>query len=106
MDQELLTLLDQRLARASEHARGRAVETRRRFDVAAEGLRRPIRLVAEGHAALARPLDEHPREQDAAHREILSAVKLSDAELGRRVTPLEAVSADLEGRLARLKARR
>jgi hypothetical protein len=106
MDQELLALLDPRFATAGEHARGRAAETRRRFDVGAEGLRGHSRLVAEEHTALARPLDEHRREQDAAPREILSAVKLSDAKLGPRVTPLEAVSADLEGRLARLKARR
>jgi len=99
MDQELLAFLDQRFTEARAHAQGLvaetrrhaeglavetrafaqglAVETRRHFDVVAESLRSDIRLVAEGHTALARQLDEHRREQDAAHREILSAVKLS-----------------------------
>ena len=89
-----------------EFAQGLATETRRHFDVVAESLRSDIRLVAEGHTTLARQLDEQRREQDMAHREILAAVKLSYGELDHRITRLEAVSADLEGRLARLEARR
>ena len=106
MDPNLLAFLDQRFTAAREHAEGLAAETRHHFDVVAESLRSDLRLVAEGHTALAWQLDEHRREQDAAHREILAAVKLSDAELDSRIPRPEAVSADLEGRLARLEARR
>ena len=83
-----------------------AVDTRRHFDVAAEGLRSDMQTVAEGHAVLSRQLDEQLREQDAADREILAAVKFSCAELDRHPTGLETVAADLEGRLARPKAGR
>ena len=105
------------LAETRRHAEGLAIdtrrysealaaETRRHFDVVAEGLRSDMQTIAEAHAVFSRQLDENRREQDAAHREILAAVKFSYAELDRRITPLEAVSADREGRLARLEAGR
>jgi hypothetical protein len=46
------------------------------------------------------------REQEAGHREILAAMKFSFAELDRRLTRLESVTIDLEGRLTRLEAGR
>jgi hypothetical protein len=39
-------------------------------------------------------------------REILSAVKFSYAELGRRIARLEALTVDLGARLSRLEAER
>ena len=58
MDQELLTFLDQRFTEVRDHAQGLAAETRRHFDVVAEGLRSDMQTIAEGHAGLSRQLDE------------------------------------------------
>ena len=66
MDEELSAFLAQRFE-----------ETRRHFDVVAEGLRNEIRTVAEGHVGLTRQLSEFREENDSAHRGILSAVKFS-----------------------------
>jgi hypothetical protein len=104
MDQELRVF--RRFAQARQHTEGLTVETRRHFDGVAESLGSHIRLVAEGHTALAWQLDEHRRERDASLQEVVSAMTLPYAELDRRITRPEAVSADLEGRLARREARR
>lgn len=70
MDEELAAFLNQRFE-----------ETRRHFDVVAEGLRGEIRVVAEGHLGLGQQLQVLREENESAHREILSAVKFSYAEL-------------------------
>jgi hypothetical protein len=54
-------------------------EVKRHFDVVAEGLEHKIQLVAEGVANLNEKLDRHIEENEAAHREILSAIKFSYA---------------------------
>jgi len=56
-------------------------EIKRHFGVVAEGLENKIQLVAEGVANLNEKLDRHIEENEAAHREILSAIKFSYAEL-------------------------
>jgi hypothetical protein len=95
MDEELAAFLNQRFE-----------ETRRHFDVVAEGLRGEIRVVAEGHLGLGRQLQVLREENESAHREILSAVKFSYAELDRRISRLESLTADLEARLSRLEPSR
>lgn len=95
MDEELAGFINQRFE-----------ETRRHFDVVAEGLRGEIRLVAEGHVGFGRQLQALREENDSAHREILSAIKFSYAELDRRISRLESVTAHLETRLSRLESGR
>ena len=70
MDAELESFLSQRFE-----------ETRRHFDVVAEGLRGEIRAVAEGHLGLGSQLREFRDENELAHREILAAAKFSYASL-------------------------
>jgi hypothetical protein len=97
--------VDEAAANTERHVDGVAAETRRHFDVVAEGLRDDICALAEGHLDLARSLQEMRREDESAQREVLAAIKLSYAELDRRITRPESVTADLEGRLTRLEAR-
>lgn len=95
MDAELEALLNQRFE-----------ETRRHFDVVAEGLRGDIRAVAEGHLGLGSQLETLRDENESAHREILAAVKFSYAELDRRISRLESLTANLEARLNRMESSR
>ena len=41
--------VDERFAKVEEQIRTSAAETRRHFDVVAEGLKAPIKVIAEGH---------------------------------------------------------
>lgn len=100
-----------------QHAEGLALESRRHFDVTAEGLRGDIQLVAESVTMLSERVD---RLELSLHEDMLrlqgelsAMIRFSYAELDRRmqtleqqVTNLGARSADLEGRLQRLEARR
>ena len=95
MDEEVAAFLNQRFE-----------ETRRHFDVVAEGLRGEIRVVAEGQIGLARQLQELREENEGAHREILSAIRFSYAELDRRISRLESRTVELEARLDRLESTR
>jgi len=52
----------------------------------AEGLEHKIQLVAEGVANGNGKVDRAIEENEAAHREILSAIKLSFAELDQRMS--------------------
>ena len=52
-------------------------EIKRHFGVVAEGLEHKIQLVAEGVANVNEKLDRAIEENEAAHREILSAIKFS-----------------------------
>lgn len=102
--------IDQQFAELRRELDGRFAEIRRHFDVIGEGLRADIRLVAEGHALLREELrtevQELRRESEAEHRETRAAIKFSYTELDRRLTRLEALTVDLEGRLSRLEQER
>lgn len=84
-------------------------EIKRHFGVIAEGLEHKIQLVAEGVANLNEKFDREMtslrEENEAAHREILSAIKFSYAELDRRIRVLEEDSLTLKARVERLEAR-
>ncbi|MFQ5544328.1 MAG: hypothetical protein ACE5FY_08275 [Nitrospiria bacterium] len=81
-------------------------ELKRYFGVVAEGLENKIQLVAEGVANLNEKLARHIEENDEAHREILSAIKFSYAELDQRIRVLETNFQALKLRLDRLEAGR
>jgi uncharacterized protein YceH (UPF0502 family) len=83
-------------------------ETRRHFDVTAEGLRSEIRAVAEAVATL----DERVERENADNREeagrgfaeTQAMIKFSHAELDRRVRTLEQAFSDLQARVERLES--
>jgi len=79
---------------------------KRHFDVAAESLKDEIKLVAEGHSILDRKIDVLRKENAEEHREILSAIKFSYAELDHRIVTLENKFTDVEKRVSRLEALR
>ena len=113
MDEELQAFLterfsgiDQRFAELRRELHERSAETRRHFDVVAEGLRGDIRLVAEGHSVLVARIERVEQAIEAMGREILAAVKFSFAELDRRLTRLETLTLDLESRLSRIERER
>ena len=104
-----------------------AEEIKRHFDVVAESLKDEIKLVAEGHSILDRKMDGLDRkvegldrkvdgldrkvdklrkENAEEHREILSAIKFSYAELNHRIVTLENKFTDVEKRVNRLEALR
>jgi len=84
-------------------------EIKRHFGVVAEGLGHKIQLVAEGVANLNEKFDREMtslrEENEQAHREILSAIKFSYAELDQRIRVLESGFQTLTGRIDRLDAR-
>jgi predicted nuclease with TOPRIM domain len=86
--------------------KGEMEEIKRHFGVVAEGLRSDIQQVAEGVTNLNEKLDRQIEENEAAHREILSAIKFSYAELDRRISTIEGEVTSLKSRMERLEQRR
>ncbi len=80
-------------------------EIKRHFGVVAEGLEHKIQLVAEGVANVNEKLDRAIEENETAHREILSAIKFSFAELDQRMSAIEGEVTSLKARMERLEAR-
>jgi len=80
-------------------------EIKRHFGVVAEGLGHKIQLVAEGVANLNEKFDREMtslrEENEQAHREILSAIKFSYAELDQRIRVLESGFQTLKVRMDR-----
>lgn len=85
-------------------------EVKRLFDVVAGRLERRLELVAEGHLLLVggqRRLEERMDGLEVEIRrfegEIKAMLRLSFAELDRRVQVLESTQTAIEGRVARLE---
>lgn len=72
----------------------------------AQGLRNEIRSVAEGHEVIRNEIHVLREENEAAHREILSAINFSCAELDSRVRALEEKVLSLQARMDRLEEAR
>jgi len=95
--------LDQMATR--EELQGQQAETRRHFEVVAEGLRADIRQVAEGHQFL---VDGQARIMDRIDRlesELGAMIRFSYAELDRRIRTLEERFTALQARIERVEAR-
>ena len=88
-----------------EELREQQAETRRHFEVVAEGLRSEIRQVAEGVLNVDEKLGRFHQEAQAEFDEIKAMIKFSYAELDRRVRTLEDEVRVLRGRIERLEAR-
>jgi gas vesicle protein len=84
-----------------------AAETRRHFDVVAEGLRHEIQLVAESvvqtREELGRTTADQAAKIERAVVETQAMIKFSHDELQRRVRTLEESVADLNARVERLE---
>ncbi len=103
MDKETREFLDRKFGVIDE----KFEDTRRHFGVVAEGLRSEIQQVAEGVVNLNEKFDREiasfREENELAHREILSAIKFSYAELDRRITTVESEVTSLRSRVERLE---
>ena len=81
--------VDQRFDQVEGRVDATAVETRRHFDVVAEGLRGEIRVVAEGFTRVDR-LDSFLRAEIVrSHDELATLMRLAYTDLDRRVRVLE-----------------
>lgn len=83
--------------------KGEMEEIKRHFGVVAEGLRTEIRQVAEGHDVIRNEIHALREENEQAHREILSAIKFSYAELDQRLVTVEGEVVSLKSRVERLE---
>ena len=83
-----------------------SAETRRHFDVVAEGLRKDSQLLAEGLATLTDQVVSLRSEIAGEFTEVKSMIRLSYTELDRRLRTLEDTVLHLEERVNRLEAER
>ena len=84
MDKETREFLGRKFDAIDENFSGideKFEETKRHFEVIAEDLRTEIRQVAKGHKVIQNEIQTLREENEQAHREILSAIKFSYAEL-------------------------
>jgi uncharacterized protein involved in exopolysaccharide biosynthesis len=86
--------------------KGEMEEIKRHFGVVVEGLRTEIRQVAEGHQVIRNEIQELREQNAREHKEILSAIKFSYAELDQRLTTVEGEVTSLKSRMERLEAQR
>jgi len=84
--------------------REEGVETRRHFDVVAEGLRSEIRMVAESVTHVDDKLGQFRTDVAQEFAETRAMIKFSHAELDRRVRSLEDSVVRLEARVERLES--
>src|SRR5438067_12524325 len=78
------------------HSEDVAAETRRHFDVVAESLRSEVRLVAERVSALGERFERFRLEVKEEFAEVRAMIRLSYAELDRRLRALESGYSALE----------
>lgn len=88
-----------------EELREQHAQTRRHFEVVAEGLRSEIRQVAEGVLNVDEKLGRFRQEVQVEFNEIKAMIRFSYAELDRRVRTLEDAVVSLRGRVEQLEAR-
>jgi hypothetical protein len=81
-----------------------AADTRRHFDVVAEGLRRDFQLVADGVLSNGERLDRLALQMKEEFNEVGAMIRLSYAELDRRLRTLEDIVSHLQTRMDRIEA--
>ncbi|MFQ5544243.1 MAG: hypothetical protein ACE5FY_07840 [Nitrospiria bacterium] len=102
MDKEIRKFLEGKFNAIDE----KFEDTKRHTDQKLDETKHYFGMVAEGVANLNEKLDQHIEENEEAHREILSAIKFSYAELDQRIRVLETNFQALKLRLDRLEAGR
>jgi len=75
------------------------------FHVIAEGLTDHIKLLAEGHTGIINRLDRMEKENERQHLETRALVKLSFAELDRRLSDLESQMLQMQEWKKKVEAR-
>ena len=75
------------------------------FHIISEGLVDQIKLLAEGHVGIVDRLDRMEKENERQHLETRALIKLSFAELDRRLTDLESQMKELQEWKKRVEAR-
>ena len=75
------------------------------FHIISEGLKDEIKLLAEGHAGIIEALSRIERENERQHMETRSLVKLSFAEIDRRISDLESQVKELQEWRKRVETR-
>ena len=102
-----LEAIDHRLDQmpTKDEMRTQQADTRRHFDVVAEGLRSQIQLVAEGVSVVDQRLDRFQRKVEEEFAETRAAIRFSYAQLERRILDLEGNYAALNERVERLEFR-
>ena len=75
------------------------------FHLISEDLTSKIQQVAEGVINLNEKIDRRMDENETAHKDILSAIKFSYAELDKRITTLENEMQDLKRRMDKIERR-
>ncbi|MGH7318408.1 MAG: hypothetical protein ACRELA_02110 [Candidatus Rokuibacteriota bacterium] len=98
-------MTDSEYERLRQHVENGSQETRRHFDVVAEGLRSDIRGVAEGVLTLDAKIERFREDVRAEFDEVKAMIKFSYTELDRRIRTLEDVVASLSRRVERLEGR-
>ena len=88
-----------------EELRAQLEETRGYFGVLAENLRDQVRTVAEGVVNLDEKLERFRQAVEGEFTEVKSMIRISYAELERRIHALEQGYRSLEERVARVEAR-
>ena len=103
IDDELRRLLEA----MQEQNNAAHAETRRHFDVTAEGLRHEVRLVAESVATLdekmTREVARLDEKMDRGFADTQAMIRFSHAELERRIRSLEQGFESLQARVERLE---
>ena len=99
--------IDRRLDQVAtkEEVRAEQAETRRHFEVIAEGLKTDIRQVAEGHQFLVDGQARTIERIDQLERELGAMIRFSYVQLERRIQELEGNYASLSERVERLESR-
>lgn len=72
-----------------EELRAQQAETRRHFELVAEGLRGPVQLLAEGHHALVGEQERILTRVERMEREWGTMIRIADAELDDRIRKCE-----------------
>ena len=100
--------IDRRLDQVAtkEEVRAEQAETRRHFEVIAEGLRADIRQVAEGHQFLVDGQARTIERIAQLERELGAMIRFSYVQIERRIQELEGNYAALNERVGRLESSR
>lgn len=86
------------------HSEGVAEETRRHFDVVAEDLKHQIQLTMEGVIANRGAIDQLRDQMKEEFVELASMIRISYAQLDRRLRTLEEIVSSLLTRVDRLES--
>ena len=107
-DEKLVGLedrVDERFKGLDERFNGFEDRVVNQFHVIAEGLTDHIKLLAEGHTGIINRLDRTEKENERQHLETRALVKLSFAELDRRLSDLESQMLQMQEWKKKVEAR-